>query len=67
MIRNGVKAGELACADPSAAGVAITAAIQGYFVMAATARDIIPRGTAAASTRRMLDGLVQVAKKARTR
>ncbi len=69
-IRSGIAAGELACSDPAAAGVAIAAAIQGYFVMAATARDLIPRGTAAASTRRMLEGLVRftkVAKKARTR
>jgi TetR/AcrR family transcriptional repressor of bet genes len=70
VIRAGIDDGELACADPTAAGVAIAAAIQGYFVMAATARDLIPRGTAAASTRAMLEGLVRftkVAKKGRTR
>jgi TetR/AcrR family transcriptional regulator, transcriptional repressor of bet genes len=66
-IRNGIAAGEFACADPAAAGVAIAAAIQGYFVMAATARDLIPRGSAAASTRRMLEGLVASPRRQRSR
>ena len=59
IILNGIAVGELACDEPRAAGAAIAAAIQGYLVMAATARDVIPRGSAAASTCRMIDGLVQ--------
>jgi TetR/AcrR family transcriptional repressor of bet genes len=59
VIENGIAVGELACDDPRAAGAALTAAIQGYFVMAATARDTIPRGSAAASARLMLQGLVR--------
>jgi TetR/AcrR family transcriptional regulator, transcriptional repressor of bet genes len=67
-IRRGIEAGELACDNPAAAAAAIAATIQGYFVMAATARELIPRGTAAASTRAMLDGLVHATKsKARAR
>jgi len=66
-IRRGVAAGELACDDPAAAGAAITAAIEGYFVMAATARDVIPRGSAADCTRRMLAGLVTPAISRRTK
>ena len=59
LIRRGIDDGELACDDPAAAGAAITATIEGYFVMAATARDVIPAGSAASCTTRMLAGLVQ--------
>ena len=59
VIENGIVVGELECDDPPAAGAALTAAIQGYFVMAATARDAIPRGSAATSARLMLQGLVR--------
>jgi hypothetical protein len=35
------------------------AAIQGYLVLAATARCAIPKGSAAASTKAMADGLLK--------
>jgi TetR/AcrR family transcriptional repressor of bet genes len=59
LIDRGIDDGELACDAPAAAGAAITATIEGYFVMAATARDVIPPGSAAACTTRMLGALVQ--------
>ena len=37
---------------------ALLSTIQGYFNLAATARDIIPPGSAAPATRRMLRGLL---------
>lgn len=47
-----------ACAEPDVAAAAIVAAIQGYFVLAATAREIIPRGSAARATMAMVRGLI---------
>ena len=47
------------CGDPSAAAAALVAAIQGYLVLAATARCAIPKGSAAASTKAMADGLLK--------
>ena len=58
IIERGARARELACPDPRAAAAAIVAAIQGYFVVAATTKAIIPRGTAAACALRMAEGLV---------
>ena len=43
--------------DAKAAAAGLFAAIQGYYVMAAVARPLIPSGTAAAVTRRMAAGL----------
>jgi TetR/AcrR family transcriptional repressor of bet genes len=42
-----------------AAASALVAAIQGYLVLAATARSVIPRGSAATSTKRMAEGLLR--------
>ena len=42
-----------------AAASALVATIQGYFVLAATARNVIPEGSAAASTKRMAEGLLR--------
>jgi TetR/AcrR family transcriptional repressor of bet genes len=67
-IRRGITDGEFSCDNPAAAGAAIAATIQGYFVMAAAARELIPRGSAAASMRAMLGGLVHAVRpKARAR
>lgn len=44
--------------DPEAAAAGILALIQGYFVLAATARSVIPPGSAAATARAMIDGLL---------
>jgi TetR/AcrR family transcriptional regulator, transcriptional repressor of bet genes len=59
IIERGVETRAFACTDPRAAAAALTATIQGYFVLGATTTTIIPRGTAAASTKRMADALVQ--------
>jgi TetR/AcrR family transcriptional repressor of bet genes len=64
LIARGVEAGAFACApgDVDAAACALMAAIQGYFTMAAAARSLIPRGSAAEATRRMADGILKPAR-----
>lgn len=47
-----------ACEEPEVAAAAIVAAIQGYFVLGATAREVIPRGSAARATMAMCKGLL---------
>jgi TetR/AcrR family transcriptional regulator, transcriptional repressor of bet genes len=59
IVRDGVSAGVFHASDPRAAAAALLASIEGYMVMAATARSQIPRGTAAASVRAMARGLLQ--------
>lgn len=59
IIEKGVEAGKMECADPKAAASALMATIQGYFVLAATARNQIPRGSAAKCTKEMAQGLVR--------
>jgi TetR/AcrR family transcriptional regulator, transcriptional repressor of bet genes len=44
--------------SPAACAAALLASIQGYFTLAATARDLIPSGTAADATWRMARGLL---------
>jgi hypothetical protein len=44
--------------DVDAAAAAIIATIQGYFALAATARALIPPGSAASATTKMVEGLV---------
>jgi TetR/AcrR family transcriptional regulator, transcriptional repressor of bet genes len=46
------------CESPDAVASALLATVQGYFVLAATARELIPRGTAAAMTKQMARGLL---------
>lgn len=58
-IRRGVEQKLFACESVEAAASALVAAIQGYFVLAATARAAIPKGSAAASTKKMADGLLR--------
>lgn len=58
-INTGVIAREFKCAEPKRAAAAIVSTIQGYFVIAATAREIIPKGSAAAATKAMASGLIQ--------
>jgi TetR/AcrR family transcriptional repressor of bet genes len=50
--------GRFRCADPDAAAAAILATIQGYFVLGATARELVPRGSAARAAAAMCEGLV---------
>lgn len=58
ILERGTANGELACADVPAAAAALIAVIQGYFAVAATARDLIPSGSAARTTLRMMEALV---------
>lgn len=58
VIRLGVQAGVFACDRPREAAAALVAVIQGYFMLAATARPIIPRGSAARSAKRMAEALL---------
>ncbi|HKO90985.1 MAG TPA: TetR/AcrR family transcriptional regulator [Polyangiaceae bacterium] len=60
-IRRGVQQNVLACASVEAAACALVATIQGYLVLAGTARTMIPEGSAAASTRQMAHGLLRPA------
>ncbi len=57
-IARGVARKAFRCADPQAAASALIATIHGYFALAATARTLIPRGSAAASARKMAKGLL---------
>ena len=47
-----------ACDEPDVAAAALIAAIQGYFLLGATARDVVPRGSAARAVMSMCEGLV---------
>jgi len=58
VIQAGAERGEFGNGAPRAAASALMATIQGYFVMAATARTQIPRGSAAKCTKRMARGLL---------
>ena len=62
VIRRGVETQTFACDDASAAASALVAVVQGYFVMAATARKAIPKGSAARSARSMAEGLLRPAR-----
>lgn len=59
ILREGTRSGAFRCSDPEGAACAIYAAIQGYFAVAATARSLIPRGSAAAAVRRMARALLE--------
>jgi TetR/AcrR family transcriptional repressor of bet genes len=59
VIRDGVEQKVFVCDSIEAAASALVATIQGYFVLAATARSLIPKGSAAASTKRMAEGMLR--------
>jgi len=59
IIKRGIAAKVFARIDARAATAAVLAAIQGYFVMSATARDVIPPGSAARTTLAMVHGLLR--------
>jgi TetR/AcrR family transcriptional repressor of bet genes len=61
ILKRGPSIGVFTCDDPEAAAAAIVATIQGYYVIGATARDVIPRGSAAGSLHGMCEGLVGIA------
>lgn len=58
-IRRGVERWELSCDDPDSAAAALVATVQGYYVLGASARNAIPKGSAARCTRAMADGLLR--------
>jgi TetR/AcrR family transcriptional repressor of bet genes len=58
IVRAGVKVGLFRCARPAAAASALVAVVQGFFVLAGTARDAVPAGSAAAAAREMAIGLL---------
>jgi TetR/AcrR family transcriptional repressor of bet genes len=58
ILKRGAAIGVFSSDDPDAAAAAIVATIQGYFVMGATAREVIPRGSAAGALAAMCAGLV---------
>lgn len=58
ILARGVAERAFSCASVPAAASALVATIHGYFVLAATARKIIPKGSAATTTRQMAAGLL---------
>jgi TetR/AcrR family transcriptional repressor of bet genes len=61
-IQRGIEQKAFACQAVGAAASGLMAVIQGYFVLAATARTTIPKGSAARSTRQMAEGLLRPAR-----
>jgi len=59
IIRRGHASGQFVCVDADAAAAALVATIQGYFTVAATARELIPSGSAARCALQMAEGLVR--------
>lgn len=64
MIETGRSKGAFRCEDSAACAAALVAAMQGYFLLGVTARACIPRGSAAASTKQMAEGLLRPARRA---
>lgn len=62
IIKEGVEAGDfdLGELDPPAGVAAILAAIQGYFALTTTYRELVPMASAAPATRRMVRGLLGI-------
>ena len=58
-IRKGQEQWEFSCDDVESAAAALVATVQGYFVMGASARSTIPKGSAARSARKMAEGLLK--------
>ncbi len=62
IIVRGVKAKAFECDHAGAAAAALLSTIQGYFVVASSARALIPSGSAAACTVLMAEGLLKSSK-----
>jgi len=58
LIESGIRVGAFEETDSAEAASAIVASIQGFFVLAAVARDLLPRGSAARSALKMAEGLL---------
>ncbi len=67
ILERGTAAHSFSCEEPDVAATAILAVIQGYFVLGATARQLVPRGSAARATMAMCEGLVAPTSAARLR
>ena len=59
IIEAGIRRGTFTSTSPRAAASALMATIQGYYLVAATARHLIPDGTAAVCTKQMAEGLLK--------
>lgn len=59
VIQEGMDSGDFTCDRSDVPASALLATIQGYFVLAATKRELIPRGSAASAARAMAAGLLQ--------
>jgi TetR/AcrR family transcriptional repressor of bet genes len=59
ILERGIADRSFARVDPAACAAALVAVVQGYFVVAATARAVVPSGTAATCTLRMAEGLLR--------
>ncbi len=58
IINRGIEKGVFKCGSVEGAASALISTIQGYFVLAATARSQIPKGSAAPSAKKMAEGLL---------
>lgn len=58
IVVQGIKAGLFEPVDPEAAAAGLLATIQGYYVLAATARRLVPHHSALPTTTRMAQGLL---------
>ncbi len=61
ILKRGTALELFSCKEPDVAAAAIVATIQGYFVLGATAREVIPPGSAARATMAMCQGLIGTA------
>jgi TetR/AcrR family transcriptional repressor of bet genes len=59
IIERGVAERSFAAVEPAACAAALVAVVQGYFAVAATARGVIPSGSAATCALRMAEGLLR--------
>ncbi len=67
ILRRGVLLEVFSCEEPDVAAAAIVATIQGYYVLGATAREVIPSGSAARATMAMCQGWIGAASGAKAR
>ncbi len=58
ILKRGTALELFSCKEPEVAAAAIVATIQGYFVLGATAREVVPSGSAARATMAMCQGLI---------
>jgi len=63
ILKEGEASGAFKCPDPEIAASAVFAAIQGYYAIAANARVLIPKGSAAPAVRSMARALLELPKR----